>query len=247
VTGPCSQEGFLLRDLFSAFGRRRRASFLSRSFFDTVSTMLSALLIRSASVLPGTFGAGCGFIQVLAFRLCTVVSSSFPSFLLLRPPNIRGSGAQCHVPCPFCSPTFQTPSVSPRALEFRQQRRWRSSRTLAQAWHHPFRYTREARITSSILRVGCVATSVGPCGRCERIVKMATRPTIFKWRQTEPVCGPLVPSIFSVAAGCGGAAGRTRSGSRSYDGLAMGAALRPRIRATTAPAPEADEQVVAGR
>jgi hypothetical protein len=59
--------------------------------------------------------------------------------------------------------------------------------------------------------------------------------------------GPLVSSILSLAARCGGATGGTRSGSRSYDGLAMGAELRPRVRATTAPAPEADQQVVAGR
>ncbi len=43
---------------FFSLARFTRASFFSKSAFDTVSTMRSALLIRWASVLPGTFGAG---------------------------------------------------------------------------------------------------------------------------------------------------------------------------------------------
>jgi hypothetical protein len=39
-----------------------------------VSTMRSALLMRSASVLPGTCGAGSGFIQALSFHLCIFAS-----------------------------------------------------------------------------------------------------------------------------------------------------------------------------
>jgi hypothetical protein len=58
---------FRFLDRFFSCVRFRRASFFSRSFFDTVSTMLSALLIRSASVLPGTSGAGAGFISIYPF------------------------------------------------------------------------------------------------------------------------------------------------------------------------------------
>jgi hypothetical protein len=52
---------FLLR--FFSRARFSFASFFSKSFFDTLSTMRRALLIRSAGVSPGTFGAGAGFIR----------------------------------------------------------------------------------------------------------------------------------------------------------------------------------------
>lgn len=42
--------------------RFSRASIFSRSSFDTESTCLRALSNRSYSVLPGTFGAGNGFM-----------------------------------------------------------------------------------------------------------------------------------------------------------------------------------------
>jgi hypothetical protein len=51
---------FLAR--FFALARLSRASFFSSSSFETVRTMRSALLMRWASVSPGTGGAGSGFI-----------------------------------------------------------------------------------------------------------------------------------------------------------------------------------------
>jgi hypothetical protein len=49
---------------FLSLARLIRASFFSKSAFDTLRTMLSALLSRSAGVSPGTFGAaGSGFIS----------------------------------------------------------------------------------------------------------------------------------------------------------------------------------------
>lgn len=53
--------GFFAR--FFSLARFSRVPFFSRSFFGTVNSILSALLIRSASVLPGTYGAGAGFIS----------------------------------------------------------------------------------------------------------------------------------------------------------------------------------------
>lgn len=48
------------------FGRFfRLASFFKSSAFETLSTERSALLMRSASVFPGTFGAGDGFMVLL--------------------------------------------------------------------------------------------------------------------------------------------------------------------------------------
>ena len=48
---------------FFSLARLSRASFFSKSAFDTLRTMLSALLSRSAGVSPGTFGAaGSGFM-----------------------------------------------------------------------------------------------------------------------------------------------------------------------------------------
>jgi hypothetical protein len=52
---------FFLACLFS-LARLSRASSFNKSAFDTLRTMLSALLSRSAGVSPGTFGAGNGFI-----------------------------------------------------------------------------------------------------------------------------------------------------------------------------------------
>jgi hypothetical protein len=47
---------------FFSFARFSFASALRIASFGTVSTIRSALLIRSASVLPGTDGAGSGFM-----------------------------------------------------------------------------------------------------------------------------------------------------------------------------------------
>jgi hypothetical protein len=56
-----SQASFLAR-FFRSRARFHFASSFSKSTFDTVRTLRKALSIRSASVLPGTFGAGAGFI-----------------------------------------------------------------------------------------------------------------------------------------------------------------------------------------
>lgn len=51
---------------FLSLARFSRASFFSKSAFDTLRTMLSALLSRSAGVSPGTSGAaGSGFMRPL--------------------------------------------------------------------------------------------------------------------------------------------------------------------------------------
>jgi hypothetical protein len=55
-----SHADFLPR--FFALERLSLASFFSKSAFEIVSTMRRALLSRSDGVLPGTFGAGNGFI-----------------------------------------------------------------------------------------------------------------------------------------------------------------------------------------
>jgi hypothetical protein len=52
--------GFLAR-FFLALACFHFASAFSKSVFETVSTLRKALSNFSASVLPGTFGAGCGF------------------------------------------------------------------------------------------------------------------------------------------------------------------------------------------
>jgi hypothetical protein len=63
-----SQMGF-----FARFFRSRSFFSLASSFryasLETLKTFLTALLIRSASVLPGTFGAGAGFIYRLMIPL----------------------------------------------------------------------------------------------------------------------------------------------------------------------------------
>jgi len=63
VTGQRgSQEARFFR--FLSLARLSRASSFSKSAFDTLRTILSALLRRSAGVSPGTFGAaGSGFIS----------------------------------------------------------------------------------------------------------------------------------------------------------------------------------------
>ncbi len=49
---------------FLSLARLSRASFFSKSALDTLRTMLSALLSRSAGVSPGTSGAtGNGFMR----------------------------------------------------------------------------------------------------------------------------------------------------------------------------------------
>jgi hypothetical protein len=49
-----------LARFFRSRARFHFASSLSKSAFETLSTFVRALLIRSASVLPGTWGAGSG-------------------------------------------------------------------------------------------------------------------------------------------------------------------------------------------
>jgi hypothetical protein len=57
------QEARFFTARFLSLARFSRASFFSKSAFDTLRTMLSALLSRSAGVSPGTFGAaGNGFM-----------------------------------------------------------------------------------------------------------------------------------------------------------------------------------------
>ena len=57
------------------------------------------------------------------------------------------------------------------------------------------------------------------------------------------LCRSLVPSILIVLAECRRAFGGARPGSRSHDGVALGAALWPRI-GTAAPAsPQAHQQI----
>lgn len=56
-----SQDGFFFARFLSP-ARFSRASFFNRSALGTVSTMLSALLMRSDGVFPGTLGAGSGFM-----------------------------------------------------------------------------------------------------------------------------------------------------------------------------------------
>lgn len=59
------QSGFLAR-FFRARACFHFASALSRSAFETVRTLRRALSILSASVLPGTCGAGSGFMGSLS-------------------------------------------------------------------------------------------------------------------------------------------------------------------------------------
>jgi hypothetical protein len=61
-TDPQEAQCFAAR--FFSLARLSRASFFSKSAFDTLRTMLSAWLSRSAGVSPGTFGAtGNGFMR----------------------------------------------------------------------------------------------------------------------------------------------------------------------------------------
>jgi hypothetical protein len=53
-----SQEARFFVARFFSLARLSRASFFNKSAFDTLRTILSALLSRSAGVSPGTFGAG---------------------------------------------------------------------------------------------------------------------------------------------------------------------------------------------
>src|SRR6185312_3429654 len=62
VTAWRIQEAGFFAARFFSLARFSRVSFFSKSVFDTLSTIFSALLIRSALVLPGTCGAGSGFI-----------------------------------------------------------------------------------------------------------------------------------------------------------------------------------------
>jgi hypothetical protein len=55
---------------FFSLARLSRASFFSKPALDTLRTMLSALLSRSAGVFPGMFGAaGKGFMHLDRTRL----------------------------------------------------------------------------------------------------------------------------------------------------------------------------------
>jgi hypothetical protein len=63
------QEARFFATRFFSLDRLSRASFFSNSALDTLRTMLSALLSRSAGVAPGTFGAaGNGFIPLRYYR-----------------------------------------------------------------------------------------------------------------------------------------------------------------------------------
>ncbi|PYT34300.1 MAG: hypothetical protein DMG58_05210 [Acidobacteria bacterium] len=61
VANGVQDDDFLDR-FFLARARFQFASSFNRSSFETVRILRRALSIRSASVLPGTFGAGNGFI-----------------------------------------------------------------------------------------------------------------------------------------------------------------------------------------
>src|SRR6266404_5937601 len=73
ATGAIVRSQDIFFERFLSRARFVRASFLSRSSFDTVRTMRSALLMRPASVLPGTFGAGSGFISFPIVMLAVLV------------------------------------------------------------------------------------------------------------------------------------------------------------------------------
>jgi hypothetical protein len=91
--------------------------------------------------------------------------------------------------------------------------------------------------------IGCVAISTRHADDVKES-KMATRPTIFKWRRTERRSFSVrCAGIFAILyrCGCRGATGRAWPGRRSYNGLALGAALRPGVRAAIAPVPQADK------
>jgi hypothetical protein len=90
------QEVFFVR--FFSLVRFSRASFFSKSFFDTVSTMLSALLMRSASVFPGTCGAGSGFIAAPRDSNSLLVSYSAQMSKSKQYPHQRSSGPNTVMP-----------------------------------------------------------------------------------------------------------------------------------------------------
>ena len=66
--GPRVQEARFFAARFLSLARLSRASFFSKSFFDTLRTILSALLSRSAGVSPGTRGAGDGLMAAVYHR-----------------------------------------------------------------------------------------------------------------------------------------------------------------------------------
>ena len=57
---------------FLSFARLMLASFLSRAALGTVNTMRRALLMRSASVEPGTDGTGSGFMSYPSAEVCSM-------------------------------------------------------------------------------------------------------------------------------------------------------------------------------
>ena len=94
---------------FFSLARLSRASSFSKSAFDTLRTMLSALLNRSAGVLPGMFGAG--FISSSSSQKLAQEINSFNLDLLCvegEPnPDSRNIGRKLphHYPAPqWCGP-----------------------------------------------------------------------------------------------------------------------------------------------
>src|ERR1700687_2860314 len=85
----------------------------------------------------------------------------------------------------------------------------------------------------------------------EKTVKHATRPAIFKWRQTAPKlirCSVRWYLRYSLSLrDVVELLARARSGGGSHDDLALGSTLRSRTGTTAASSSQADEQILACR